>query len=1305
MEKLFRRAMSLLLVAAMLCGPMSVCATGLTEDEAAEPVVEVVEEIVTEEAAEECPAEEVTEAVEEAAAEEETEEPAEEIPSEEVTEEQTEEAETVPEEVLPVTVIFACENEDVQITVFSEEDAENAIAAEEDGTYLLLPGAYVYDAVCEGFESIEQETFTVEAGEESVVIEVLMLAEETIEIVADKGVDYDGNGNVWNFNDSTHKVIVSGTDVVDYPGSLVPENVTAIEFMNGVETVDLDFFEFTNLHSLVFPKSVTNINTAGFVYMSSIDDDEYERNVRLGNISVAVGNQYYKAENGALYALDSSDKKTPVTLLTFAAGSSATQLTLPASVQTIDDYALLGCARLSTVTIPKNSELTSIGEAAFMDCKALTTIAIPQSLTTIPAYCFNNCKALKTITIADSVDTIGMFAFCGCASLAAVKLPNITNIERNTFDGCISLTEVTIPASVTTIDIAAFMGCARLKTIQIPDSVTAIPEYCFMDCTGLTSITIPVQVTDIGDNAFYHCNSLYEVYYGGSESDWAGIAIGTGNDPLVNSNLIEGHTISYNDLLSGTNNPANPSVFNSTMLPLRLYEPTRVGYRFLGWYDAADHRITQIVRGTNTDVDLYARWEAIPYTISYAMNGGKNVLTNPVSYTADDGDLKTVLSTITAPEDRTAEGFNFEDWYVDNRFSKTLADALTDMKDGLLCNYTLYAKWDTIKFNLVLNSTDDDGNPVVLDTIAFDANSTVTLPTPKRAGYTFDGWYDAATGGNKVVRIARGTTGDMDLFARWKCVEYKISYSINGGEVDFNDVSVWRTYSKDKVAANGYSYLLVTPTRKGFDFEGWYLDSRFATDPITKIDMSFSGNIKIYAKWKAIPYTITFDCDGGEALGDITYDITKAVTLPTPVKEGYTFLGWYDDAGVVFDSQRKLTKISAGCDKNLTLTAHWEGIQYKISYVLDGGSNSKENPTKMGLDDAPFTLADPVKKGYNFLGWYTSNKFQKQVTILQNIKQAMTLYAKWEMGEYTLSFDENGGDAPVDSISFNINTQKNLPVPTRTGYTFAGWYNTDGKKVTSLSRGSAGDMTLKAEWKAIKYSIKYNMNGGKNHTHNPLTYDIDTYYDFDDSTYFPLREGYDFDGWYLEAAFLTKYTELTTGSTGNLTLYAKWNIIPYNISYDLNDSTEYPAENALGNRTVNDVSQSLTLKNPTRPGYKFAGWYDVNGKKVSGIQKGKMPELNGFGQYELTAKWTPIKYTIKYVLNGGTFYEKLKTSYTVEDTDSLIALTEKKIPTGKTGFDCWNTNKNPALGDSITDIVDILTNVGPGNITLYAVWN
>ena len=286
---------------------------------------------------------------------------------------------------------------------------------------------------------------------------------------------------------------------------------------------------------------------------------------------------------------------------------------------------------------------------------------------------------------------------------------------------------------------------------------------------------------------------------------------------------------------------------------------------------------------------------------------------------------------------------------------------------------------------------------------------------------------------------------------------------------------------------------------------------------------------------------------------------------------------------------------------------------YTITYKLNGGTNAKSNPETFTIASADILLNSPTRKGYYFVAWYADKDFTTAVSEIPTGSIGnRTLYARWTAVTYNITYMLKGGkNNDKNPKSYKITSSDiTLKKPTKKGYTFDGWYNNSSKKVTVIKKGSTGSITLTANWKATKYTITYKLNKGTNNSKNPKSYKITT---SAITLKAPTRKGYKFGGWYSDSKLTKKVTKIEKGSTGNKTLYAKWTAIDYKITYKLNkgkNSSKNP-------KSYKITSSTITLKAPTRKGYKFKGWYSDSKfkKKVTKIAKGST------GNKTLYAKW------------------------------------------------------------------------------------
>ena len=322
------------------------------------------------------------------------------------------------------------------------------------------------------------------------------------------------------------------------------DNITTVNFAESSQCTSIGsdaFYNCTSLTSITIPSSVTNIGNFAFLNCSSLTS------ITIPESVTSIGGSVFKGCRG-LTSITIPSSVTTIGNGTFEDCSSLTSITIPDSVTSIGSHAFSGCRGLTSITIP--SSVTSIGSEAFYICYNLANVyyggtidewisisfadssANPlsnganlfvngdelvteiniDSATTIKSYIFEGCKSLTKVTIGSQVTSIGDGAFSGCTGLTSITIPSsVTIIGKATFQNCSSLTSITIPDSVTSIGSFAFSGCRGLTSITIPSSVTIIGKATFQNCSSLTSITIPENVTSIGTSAFYRCTGLTSI--------------------------------------------------------------------------------------------------------------------------------------------------------------------------------------------------------------------------------------------------------------------------------------------------------------------------------------------------------------------------------------------------------------------------------------------------------------------------------------------------------------------------------------------------------------------------------------------------------------------------------------------------------------------------------------------------------------------------------------------------------------------------------------------------------------------------
>ena len=630
-----------------------------------------------------------------------------------------------------------------------------------------------------------------------------------------------------------------------------------------------------------------------------------------------------------------------------------------------------------------------------------------------------------------------------------------------------------------------------------------------------------------------------------------------------------------------------------------------------------------------------------------------------------------------------------------------------------------WSKSNTIKFNQVVTTGDDystnthtfyrNYDPSDMTALGTDSNMDDVIDAPDeptRDGYVFDGWWTRTSGGIQVedghkASEYSGLTADQSFYAHWKETEksWTVTFDTDGGD------PVPSQKVEDGMTATRPS---PDPTKEGYTFAGWYTGGKYPRE----FDFStpITADTTVHAKWeeaKPAQHTVTFNTNGGSSVPEQKVDDgAKAVKPADPTKTDYKFAGWYKDSGLseTYDFSTPVTG-------DLTLYAKWDEakpapVMHAVTFVPDNG----QMIAGQSIEDGKTVTkpANPTKKGYEFDGWYTDKKFTEEYDFSTPVTKDLTLYAKWTAvkpdkptpSQHTVTFDTNGGST-ISPVTVEDGKPVAKPTdPTRTGYKFAGWF-TDAKLTVGydFSKPVTSDLTLFAEWEkddsgtttpptVTQHTVTFDTDGGT--TISPVKVDdgkpVGKPAD-------PSKDGYEFAGWYTDSKHVTGY-DFTKPVTSDLTLYAKWTrggVKPttpakkHTVSFDTNGgSIISPIE-------VND-GDTLNVKDPTRTGYKFAGWY-TDEKLTAPFD----PATHITSDLTLYAKWDENKpskgsFTVTFDAGDGVTVE----SQTVTEGDTLDKPADPTKP-GYT-FAGWYTDSTLTKPYDFSQPVD-------QDLTLYGKWN
>ena len=671
----------------------------------------------------------------------------------------------------------------------------------------------------------------------------------------------------------------------------------------------------------------------------------------------------------------------------------------------------------------------------------------------------------------------------------------------------------------------------------------------------------------------------------------------------------------------------------------------------------------------NSNITLYAICSANSYKVSLDNQGATTAGTSSVSVTYGKN-----ISNITVPAKAYKVTLVYDSTKTEEKTVKLTFGGYYSETNGKGIQYinasgsgvkaydkasntTLYAKWNS---------------------------ASITLPTPSKTGYTFDGWYTQSSGGTKVSNTYT-PAGNVTLYAHWTNVNYTLTINPNGG--------IWNntTSNSTKTGTTNSTLSIANPTPpKGYTVSfntngGSSLSSITSTKSFSGWSNSGSGSIS--------GTTYTFGAGNGTLTANYK---NNSVNLPTPTKSGYTFDGWYTQSSGGTKVSNTYTPTV-----NTTLYAHWNANSYTLTINPNGGTwnNTTSNSTKTGTTNSTLSIANPTPKGYtvsfNTDGGNNVNSITSQRT-----------FTNWSLsGSGSISGTTYTFGAGNATLTANYNNGSiTLPSVSKAGHKFKGWYS-NGCSGTFI--GNAGEsytptsnVTLKACYSYYVYILDVYPNGGTwNGTTEktriePLANPKPSIYGNTNYTG-KIGSTIDIPNPIPPSGYTVSFDTNGGSSVSSITStksFNGWN----NSSPGTFSGTTYTYGEGSGYITANYKNNSVNLPTPTKLGYTFGGWYTASsgGTKVNNT-------YTPTGNITLYAHWSANSYTLSFDANGcGTLrvsYVTATVGKTYGDADDGDGLPSIALTTGK-NFDGWYTSSSG--GNKITNSTTVTASSDNG--TLYA---
>ena len=499
------------------------------------------------------------------------------------------------------------------------------------------------------------------------------------------------------------------------------------------------------------------------------------------------------------------------------------------------------------------------------------------------------------------------------------------------------------------------------------------------------------------------------------------------------------------------------------------------------------------------------------------------------------------------------------------------------------------------------------------------ANNTFT-----KKGYKFKEWNTKEDGSGITYTDGQEITitDDLDLYAQWLPIEYKVIFYANDGK----EATISQQFNYDR----SNKLLKNTFTRAGYKFKEWntnkdgsgttYIDEQ---EVINLKDIE-NSNFELYAQWTKEIYTLSFDANGG--IGSMknqsfTFDMPFSLNRNTFTKDGYIFKEWNTKSDGTGTSYTDGQTISAS--ENITLYAIWKNVTGTIVYNSNYSDNQTKTQTFTFNTDTQLDKNTFTRTGYIFKEWNTKvdgtgTSYTDGQTI--SASEDITLYAIWKNVTGTIVYNSNYSDNQTKTQTFTFNTDTQLDKNTfaRTGYIFKEWNTKSDGTGESYTDGQtinvSKDITLYAIWKNVTGTIVYNSNYGNNQTKTQtFTFNTDTQLDKNTFT----RTGYMFKEWNTKVDGTgTSYTDKQTiNRAESLILFAIWEeSYDYVINnYEVDETNKYISK-IMVNTEVNKFAANISLN------YGYGIDVDtktINNKKVlyTGGKTRITKELNLYREY------------------------------------------------------------------------------------------
>ncbi len=652
-------------------------------------------------------------------------------------------------------------------------------------------------------------------------------------------------------------------------------------------------------------------------------------------------------------------------------------------------------------------------------------------------------------------------------------------------------------------------------------------------------------------------------------------------------------------------------------------EVTKEGHTFIGWYEKENKY--DVYEPITRDLILESKYEINKYKITFKNYDGSVLEENETKYKE-----KPVYKGETPKRERDEEYS-----YIFNGWDKELEEATKEEE------YTAVYKKEKNKYTVTYIN---EGIEYHKETLEYGSVIT-SIQEPIKEGYTFTGWYNE---NNQKVNHPITVTKNITLYSKYEINTYKVSY-YNEGTKYIEDQKI--NYKENALKPN------IDPSKIGYTFKYWSIkengeEYEFSTK-ITK-------DITLYAVYEKNKYTVTYINEGIEYHKETLEYGSVITSIQEPIKEGYTFTGWYNENNQKVNHPITVTE-------NITLYSKYEINVYTVSFYHNNKKYVEDQKVNYG-ENAIKPSTDPTKEDYNFSGWVikgTNNKYDFNQKVTKNIELESSFTKK---PTYTVTF-KIGNEVILTENVIEGHKVEAKEAPNKKGYLFDKWYSDEGLTIeNNFEEKIMNNKTIYGKYNENKHTVTYINEGTTYYTEEVL----DSFTAKGPSVN-PEKEGYTFKYFSKDKKVAFDYN---VEITEDITLYAVYEINTYKVTY-INEGIEYHKEE------LTYKSEHEKIEDPVKKGYTFIGWYNENEEKVEYpiiVTK----DITLHSKYEIN------KYTVTYINEGVKYIEDQQINY----KDKAVKPSVNPEKEGYT-FKYFSKDKKVAFDYNVEITEDI---------TLYAVY-